>query len=74
MKQTELGRHKITDLYLRECQIDLPCVFRQILRPVGNNNLQNQISRHNVKGVLKGHLVAGRNNEVTCPCHATPEP
>jgi len=39
MKQEELGRLEITNLYLRECQINLPCVLRQILRPVGKNNL-----------------------------------
>jgi hypothetical protein len=38
MKQAELERLEITDLYLRECQINLPCVLRQIHRPVGKNN------------------------------------
>jgi hypothetical protein len=74
MKREKLGRLEITNLYLRECQINLPHALRQIPRPVGKNNPWNQVSRHNVKGVLKGHLVARRNNEVTCPRHPTSEP
>jgi hypothetical protein len=49
-------------------------MFRQILCPIGNNYFLNQIARQNVNGVLESHVVARRNDKVTCPCYATPEP
>ena len=70
----QLGRLGITDLQLLKCQFNVPRMFRQMLRPIRNNNFLNQIGRQYVKGVLESHLMAGRKKEVTCPCHATPEP
>jgi hypothetical protein len=70
----QLGRFGITDLQLAKCQFNVPRVFHQMLCPIGNHDFLNQISRQNVKGVLESHLMAGRNDEVTCPCHPTPEP
>jgi hypothetical protein len=32
-----------------------------------------EISRHSAKSLLEGHLVARRNNVVSCPCDPTAE-
>ena len=67
MRRAQSGQPAITDLQLHECQMNLPCVLREVLCPIGKSNFENQISRKSMKRVFEGHLMARRNNEVTCP-------
>ena len=69
-----LERIGVTNLHLCECQMNFLCVLRYILCPIGNSDFQDHITRQNVEGVLEGHLVARRSNEVTCPCQPMTEP
>jgi len=67
------GRFGETHLQLYEGRLNLLCVLRYAHCPVGKGDFQYQISRHGMKCVLKSHLVARRNNGVTCPCDPTAE-
>jgi hypothetical protein len=73
MSYVQLGQLGITNLKLDECLMNLPTVLREVLRPIGKTKFHDQISGQNVKGILEGHLMARRDNEIAGPCDMTPE-
>jgi hypothetical protein len=74
MRRAPSGQLAVTNLQLHECQINLPCVLRKVICPIGKSDFENYISRQGMKCVFKCHLVARRSNEVTCPGYPMAEP